>query len=375
MISVSKNQHSSLVNIIRYGGTYIGAVIGAGYATGQEVLQFFVGYGYKGIIGVILAGLLFCVFGVLFMELGHKLQVSNHKPVLTYLCGNFVGKLFDLIIVFFLFGVYTIMIAGGGAALNQYFGINLFVGKTIITAAVLVTLLLGFSSALTALGITSQLIIGVTLTVSCIVIFSDFSGIRSANEVLKHIDVAQATPFWWSSAVIYVSYCTIPTIPVLIAIGNTESNMDVIIKSGIFGGVALGAGILCLMLALLSKLKHIYYLQIPFLEIANHIHPIIGIILVVIILAAVYTTAVPMLYGISARYTKEGTHRFRLFTILLAIAAFILSIFPFNVLVGTVYPLMGYIGLVVMFSAIYKVLLKKDQSFIVVANRSHKTEG
>lgn len=360
---------------MRYGGTYIGTVIGAGYATGQEVLQFFVSYGYKGIIGAILTGLLFSLYGVLFMELGHKLRVSNHKPVLMYLCGNRIGKLFDWIIVFFLFGVYTVMIAGGGATLNQYFGINMFIGKTIITIAVLVTLLSGFSSALTALGFTSQLIIGVTLTVSCIVIFGDFSGIFTANEVLKHIDVAKATPFWWSSAVIYVSYCTVPTIPMLTAIGNTEPDINVIKKSGIFGGTVLGGGILCLMLALLVKLKDVYSLQVPFLEIANHIHPIIGIILVVIILAAVYTTAVPMLYGISVRFTKEGTSQFKLLTILLAIAAFILCIFPFSVLVGTVYPLMGCIGLVVMVNAIYKVFLKKDQSLVVAVSRSRKTDG
>lgn len=41
---------------------YLGAVIGAGFASGQEIVQFFVVYGGSGIKGCILAGTFFAVW-------------------------------------------------------------------------------------------------------------------------------------------------------------------------------------------------------------------------------------------------------------------------------------------------------------------------
>ena len=113
----TKQHHANkwIINCIRYAGMYVGAIIGAGYASGQETLQFFVSYGYIGIVGTIIAVVLFAWYGTMFMELGHKLHTNSHKEVFTYLCGPKVGAVFDWILVFFLFGVLSIMIAGGGA--------------------------------------------------------------------------------------------------------------------------------------------------------------------------------------------------------------------------------------------------------------------
>lgn len=42
----TKQHHANkwIINCIRYAGMYVGAIIGAGYASGQETLQFFVSY-------------------------------------------------------------------------------------------------------------------------------------------------------------------------------------------------------------------------------------------------------------------------------------------------------------------------------------------
>lgn len=114
----NQTKSNSSISILRYAGTYIGAVIGSGFASGQEPLQFFASYGYWGFLGAILVIVLFAWYGYLFMAAGYKLQTSTHQPVLNYLCGNVVGRIFDWILTFFLFGVLAIMISGGGAALG-----------------------------------------------------------------------------------------------------------------------------------------------------------------------------------------------------------------------------------------------------------------
>ncbi|OTA41527.1 MAG: hypothetical protein A6D92_05935 [Symbiobacterium thermophilum] len=46
--------------VFRVATTYIGTVVGAGFASGQETLRFFAAYGPAGLAGILLATLLFC---------------------------------------------------------------------------------------------------------------------------------------------------------------------------------------------------------------------------------------------------------------------------------------------------------------------------
>ena len=43
---------------VKIGFAYVGIVVGAGFSTGQEVMQFFTPYGLWSYIGVVLSGLI-----------------------------------------------------------------------------------------------------------------------------------------------------------------------------------------------------------------------------------------------------------------------------------------------------------------------------
>ena len=359
---MGNNQHKSnkcIINCIRYAGMYVGAIIGAGYASGQETLQFFVSYGYAGIIGTLIAIVLFAWYGTMFMELGHKLHTNSHKEVFTYLCGPKIGAVFDWILVFFLFGVVSIMIAGGGASLNQYFGVNLMVGRIIIAVLTVGTVILGFNSALNALGFLSPLIVIATLAISIGTIGANFGGIADAGAQIRNLEIAKATPFWWSSVFIYISYCVLPAVPALASIGNGEKDAKVIRRSGMLGGSLLGIAILFMVLATLSRIVDVSAMEVPFLEVARQMSPVIGGIFAFILLFAVYTTSVPILYGFSVRFAEDGTARFKILTLAAGCIAFAAGLVPFSKLVGTVYPLLGYLGLVIMAVGFYKTVIKR----------------
>lgn len=53
----------SIIKAISYAGVYVGAVIGAGYASGQEVLQFFAGYGFIGMLGAVITMIMLAWYG------------------------------------------------------------------------------------------------------------------------------------------------------------------------------------------------------------------------------------------------------------------------------------------------------------------------
>ena len=54
MEKIKTNEKVSLWNILKFGGAFVGLMIGAGYASGQETLQFYGGYGLWGILGMII---------------------------------------------------------------------------------------------------------------------------------------------------------------------------------------------------------------------------------------------------------------------------------------------------------------------------------
>ncbi len=40
----------SWLNVVKFAGAFIAFLIGAGFATGQEVFQYFAAYGYEGFL-------------------------------------------------------------------------------------------------------------------------------------------------------------------------------------------------------------------------------------------------------------------------------------------------------------------------------------
>ena len=43
---------------------YVGVIVGAGLASGQDLLQYFLAFGAKGLIGIVALGVLNVIFGV-----------------------------------------------------------------------------------------------------------------------------------------------------------------------------------------------------------------------------------------------------------------------------------------------------------------------
>lgn len=94
----------SNVGPFKIAATYIGTIVGAGFASGQEVLQFFSAFGWLGILGIFLASTLFFIFGYMILMIGRALNASAYVEVVRFSNGKFFGAIIDLIITIFLFG-------------------------------------------------------------------------------------------------------------------------------------------------------------------------------------------------------------------------------------------------------------------------------
>lgn len=354
----------SIIKAISYAGVYVGAVIGAGYASGQEVLQFFAGYGFIGMLGAVITMIMLAWYGTVFMELGHQLQTNSHRVVLNYLCGKKIGFFADYILLFFMFGVISIMFSGGGAAIEQYWGLPSVAGKIIIALMTLSTVIFGFTSSVRALGIISPLMILAVVVIS-VITFTNYSDqLATVDATIQTLQPDTATTFWWTSAIVYVSYNVIPGVSTFASIGNKEPNLKTVRMAGVIGGMTLGICLLFIIMALLSNLENVMSYELPFLEIARDIGPTTGLLFSIVLVVAVFTTAVSNLYGFVIRFFDSDTEtsKFRILTVVVVVLSLLASLFPFSTLVGTLYPALGILGMYVLLCALYKTF--KGQIFM-----------
>ena len=62
---------------------YVGILTGAGLASGQEIIQYFISFGLPGYIGVVATAILFMLFGRWIIALGSYYRADNHMDVLS----------------------------------------------------------------------------------------------------------------------------------------------------------------------------------------------------------------------------------------------------------------------------------------------------
>ena len=113
------NNRFSILNVIKLAGAYIAFSIGSGFATGQEVMQFFTAFGFSGIIGALVSMLLFAGLGAILMAKGYDLKLKTQTTAFRYYCGKYVGICLEIFTVVFLLCVVSIMIAGMVSALDS----------------------------------------------------------------------------------------------------------------------------------------------------------------------------------------------------------------------------------------------------------------
>lgn len=119
----------SFRKVIVYAGSYVATVIGSGFATGQEIMQFFSFYGLSGIIACLVSMALFAFLGMEVLNRGRLVKPKDSTKIFSLYTGKTIGKFLDWFVPAFLFAVLVVMISGSGATLSEYYGLSPHVGR------------------------------------------------------------------------------------------------------------------------------------------------------------------------------------------------------------------------------------------------------
>ncbi|MCT2176499.1 hypothetical protein M3F63_02260 [Brachybacterium muris] len=340
----------SAVGAFGIGATFIGTTIGAGYASGQEILQYFVSFGpVRGPIALAIATVLFFLLGWAVLWLAHRLRTDDIHDLVNPVDSRWPTRFVDLSITVSLFGTLVIMLAGAGAAIELQTGIPAIVGSAIMAAVCVVSILAGTSGLVIVQKIVVPLIIVVAVGVAAWAIVN--AGPSTGQAAADMVNSSPLINNWMLSGVLYVAF-NIQLVYAVFAPVGKESKGGLTLFSGALLG-ALGIGVMAgaMVWALSANAAVVGTADLPMVELAATIAPWAMVVYSIVLLLAQFTTAVSCLFGSVERFRKAGPITKLpnwLVAVLTGALAVLLSAIGFSSLIGTVYPILGYAGLVII---------------------------
>ncbi len=305
---------------VAVGLTYVGAVVGAGFASGQEIYVFFARHGAVGVLGLLVAGSAFFVVGWVALERGRR-----SGPGMTYR-NRGLNRMVDILTVVFLTAGLTVVISGGGAALGILFGLPESVGGLGTLVIILTIAWLGVDWVVRSNVILMPYLIALTVCVSVRYV--------PRGTLLLH---APSTPGHWAlSALLYVSYNLFTAVLVLLGLGRSMTS-----RTGTAAAALLGAAVLTIM----GLIEHRVLLSLlavgplPLVSAAHQIHPALGTLYGISLWIALFTTGIAEAYVLVQRIGRG-----RMWSLILI---YPLSGLGFQTLVATMYPIMGVFAVLI----------------------------
>lgn len=343
--------------VIAFAGAFIAFLIGSGFATGQEVLQYFTSYGYWGIAAALVVMVLMIYVGVDFITVGQVRKFPRPGEIYHYYCGKALGTFFDYFSILFIFMSFMVMVAGAGATVKQHYGLPEALGGIGLACLAVITVIFGLNRIVDVIGNIGPVIVIISIALGLSAILRNPAGIAEGNAILHTLELTRASTNWFFAAGSYVGFCMLWLAAFMAAMGATAHSKKEAAMGGTFGAIFFSLAVLVVALGLLANIELVNGTQIPSLYLAHNLSPALATGFSVIIIAGIYTTAVPLLWTVAARFTTEKTPKFRLLTVALAVAGTIIGLLvPFSKMVNIVYVINGYVGILLLVIMIFKTV-------------------
>ncbi|MEG2353194.1 MAG: transporter [Clostridium sp.] len=333
--------------VLKLAAVFIGTLVGAGLASGQEITQFFTTYGVKGFIGIAICCLLYIPVCSMIVVISNKYNLKSYTGLIQIVSPGLLGKLTSIFMSIFLVCSSAIILAGSGALLHQYFGIPKFIGITIMTCVALFTLLKGSSGLITINSFIVPSLITVITTIFILYLVFCKNIVTIENITNLPIAKTQIIPAqWFISALLYGGFNVLCCSGVLVPLSTEIRNNKVLISGITLGAIGLTA--LCLMINLMLALNipFIFKYDIPLLYVAQRFTEVVQIALLLIIWCEMFSTEVSDIYSLGKTIEQKFKIPYKKAIFLVYCFSIPISQIGFKELITILYPCFGVISLI-----------------------------
>lgn len=325
----------------------IGTMIGAGYASGRELWEFF---GSESGLAIILFAILFSICCTVILTISANKKSTHYLPVLQSIMGERLSRIYDFMIIIYLFSVTVIMLAGGGATL-EVVHVPYWLG-TVIIGGMVVLLFLWDTKGMTSMN---------AFIIPILIVF--LLGVLIAFQSLQGfpIEFRFDNQSNWPAALTFTALNILPLIAVLGAIGNEIKQKGEIWIASIGSGIILGGISYLYNESLLQVAGDIMLYEIPLFAILKHYPYFMVLIMSALLWLAIYTTAASGVFGLLSRSREWIKGPAWLIALLLISIMAPLTTIGFSTLVSVLYPLYGVLNLYVLASLLlYPIIHRRS---------------
>lgn len=327
---------------VEFGAVFIGTIVGAGLASGQEIKQFFTLYGYKSFIGILLCGIVYILTGKMIISLSIKHELKSYNQLIEFVSPNCFGHAINYLMSIFLLCSAGIILAGSGALIHQFFGISKWFG-IILMCLISIFILLRNTKGLIEINsfiVPSLIIIIITVFIMYIIFYDKCFDIN----YIKNIPAYKNG--WLLSSFLYAGFNILCCSGVIVPL-SFEMKKEKALTSGLLIGT-IGLSLLCFIIniMLLLNIPYIFKYEIPLLYIANRFGKTIQACLLIIIWLEMFSTEVSDIYSIAKTIENKYNLKYKHIVILTILCAIPISQIGFVNLIKYIYPAFGFISMI-----------------------------
>ncbi|MCB2294909.1 transporter [Clostridium algoriphilum] len=339
--------------IFQVTAVFIGTIVGAGLASGQEITQFFSSYGFVSFWGILICCLIYIVISSIIVSISLKHKLSSYSELITLVSPGFFGVITDIFTSFFLVSGAAVILAGSGALLHQYFGISKWVGILLMSIISLYTVLKDTKGLITinSFIVPSLITIIITIFILYLVFFKDMvsaSYIRQIPSYKDNIIPAQ----WFISALLYAGFNMLCCSGVLVPLSKEIKFKRILIPGVIIGALCLTLLCYLINIMLLLNIPQIFKYEIPLLYITHRFGMLMQILLLCVIWCEMFSTEVSNIYSVGKTLEKKFNISYKKAVLVILIIAIPISQIGFKTLIKILYPGFGAISFIFLIQCI-----------------------
>lgn len=325
-------------NILKVCFVIIGTIIGAGFASGKEIYTFFCVYGINGLFGILISNVIIGLVIYLTFNIVIYNNIKTYGDFTEYLvCSKKVlNYSINNIMNIFLLVSFIVMVSGFGAYFNQEFNISAILGSFLIAILTFFT----FFKNIDGIVKINTLLIPILVFLVILLGFKENIFSFSAGTLPSVSGFS-----WLIKSILYSSYNSILLIPIIINLQNLISNRAQVRYLIVITLLIMVLLSLVIYIVLNLNILEIENIEIPIIYIANKFGTVYKYLYGLVILIAIFTTAVSQGYSFLNNISKNKKQYF-VYSILICSLSVTFSNIGFGKLLDVLYPLLGVLGLV-----------------------------
>ena len=325
---------------------FIGLMVGAGFATGQEVIQYFVSFGLWGLAGAVVAGILMITAGAVIINIGSYFLADEHLGVFRSVSAPVVSRFLDISVSLTLLALGIVMLAGAGSTLEQQFGLPAWIGSAIMVAIVMLTGLLDVNKVTNIISAVTPVIFVAVIVAFVYTLMQLPVDLGAMSDLAVQAD-SPVSP-WWLSAINYTCMALMLGVSMSLMIGGNTLDPRDAGRGGLLGGVVYTILLVMNAFALLVNFDAVGDADVPMLKLFESMHPVASLAMVFVTFLMIYNTTISMFYALGRRMTVNHRKRYVPVFLGICVLGYVISLVGFGTLMSVVYPVIGYVGMVLV---------------------------